>query len=126
MKTSVALLMPLMLLFTSVAFAKRSAPARVAPVKAGAIEYRVSHNQMGSIEAWDATGSELIWRRQIYVVKYQVGLERDIQDVFITTVELAGDHLLVKNERGSDYQLDLGTLAVKVLKGNLVETTKIK
>ena len=46
---------------------------------------------MGCVEAWDKKSNEMIWRRQIYVVKYTVGLERDVQDVFITTLKLKGN-----------------------------------
>ena len=79
---------------------------------------------MGCIEAWDTKSNEMIWRRQIYVVKYTVGLERDVQDVFITTLKLKGNTFIVANERKSEYELDLDTLHVKVLKGELVETHK--
>ncbi|NOX60119.1 MAG: hypothetical protein GXP29_14840 [Planctomycetes bacterium] len=108
----------------TVAVAKRSAPDRVAPVTSGHIEYRAPHSQMGCVEAWDIRQDQLIWRRQIHIVKYTIGLERDVQDVYIKTLELKGDMLIVKNERESEYQLDLDSLHIKVLKGSLVETRK--
>lgn len=118
------ILLALTFFTTSVALAKRSPPAEVAPVKAAAIEYRVSHKDMGCVEAWDAKQNELIWRRQVYAVKYNVDLERDVQDVFITSIEVKGDTLLVKNERQSQYKLDLNSLEVTVVKGALVEGKK--
>lgn len=104
------------------AHAKRAAPAKVTPVAAGKIEYRAPANQMGCVEAWDMASKEMIWRRQVYVVKYQVDLERDVQDVFITVLAVKDKSLIVSNERKSEYELDLDTLQVKVLKGALVET----
>ena len=77
---------------------------------------------MGCVEAWDTESNEMVWRRQIYVVKYTVGLERDVQEVFITTLRFKDKTLVVINERESEYELDLDTLQVKVLKGALVET----
>ena len=77
---------------------------------------------MGCVEAWDTESNKMIWRRQIYVVKYSVELERDVQDVFITTIGLKNKTLVVSNERKSKYELDLDTLQVKVLKGALIET----
>jgi hypothetical protein len=118
------LMIALSLLSSSVALAKRAPPDDVAPVRSGDIEFRVPHSQMGCVEAWDVKRDELIWRRQIYVVKYTVGLERDVQDVFIQSVEIKGNTLLIKNERKSAYQLDLDSLDVKVLKGALVENQK--
>jgi hypothetical protein len=96
----------------------------VKPVQSGEIEFRAPHSQAGYIEAWDVKRDELIWRRQIYVVKYTVGLERDVQDVFIKSIELKDHTLFVKNERKSEYQLDLDSLDVKVVKGALVENRK--
>jgi len=53
-----------------------------------------------------------------------VDLERDVQDVFIQTMELKGDVLRITNERKSEYELDLESLEVKVVKGALVESFK--
>jgi hypothetical protein len=110
------------ILSVSTVHAKRAAPTKVPPAIAGQIEYRALGSQMGCVEAWDTKSNELIWRRQLYVVKYTVGLERDIQDVFIKTLKLKGKTVIVTNERRSEYELDLDTLQVKVLKGALVET----
>lgn len=112
------------LLFIAPAFAKRSPPAKVEPVKAAEVEYRVPHNQMGCVEAWDIRTGHLIWRKQVYVVRYDVDLERDVQDVFITSVEVEPGKLRIKNERESAYRLDLETLQVTAVKGPLVEKVK--
>lgn len=109
-------------LLPPIVHAKRAAPVTPSPIKAGQIEYRAPRSQMGLIEAWDSKSNEMIWRRQIYVVKYKVGLERDVQDVFITSLNLKGNSLILTNERNSKYELDLKTLQVKVLKGALVES----
>ncbi len=122
MKTSVLMAFAFVVCMVSVAFAKRSAPAKVESLRADTLEFRVPHEQMGCVEAWDTTSNKLVWRRQVYVVKYQVDLERDVQDVFITAVAREGKTLQVKNERMSEYQLDLETLQVKVIKGSLVES----
>ena len=108
--------------FVSTCYAKRGVPAKVPVVKVGKTEYRSPSSQMGCVEAWDTGTKSLIWRRQIYVVKYQPALERDVQDVFIKTVKIKDSTLFVINENESEYELDLDTLKVKVLKGSLVET----
>ena len=79
---------------------------------------------MGFIEARNLKSGKLIWSRQIYTVKYDPDLEGDVQDVFIRNIKVKGNSLLVTNERKSEYQLDLKTLEVKVLKGSLIEETK--
>ena len=124
MRIFASLIVALSVLSASVAFAKRSAPEIIKPIRSGEIEFRVPHSQAGYIEAWDVKRDELIWRRQIYVVKYTVGLERDVQEVFIQSAELKDNTLVVKNERKSEYQLNLDSLEVKVVEGALVENRK--
>ena len=107
--------------------AKRAVPSIVIPVQVGSIEYSAPHgklqNQMGCIEARNVGSGELLWRRQVYVVKYDPDLEGDVQDVYIKNIKVKGDSLMITNERKSEYQLNLNTLQVKVLKGSLVEKT---
>ena len=107
----------------SVAHGKRLAPESVPSVTKGNIEYRAPRSQMGCIEAWQ--NKQLLWRRQIYVVKYDLDLEGDVQDVFIKTMKLEKNILTITNENDSEYTLDLKTLEVKIVKGSLVEETKL-
>ena len=79
---------------------------------------------MGFIEASVPKSGELIWSRQIYTVKYDPDLEGDVQDVFIKSITVQGNHLIITNERNSKYQLNLHSLEVIILKGSLVEETK--
>ena len=81
---------------------------------------------MGFIEARDLKSGKLIWSRQIYSVKYDPDLEGDVQDVYIKKIKVKGNSLIITNERKSEYQLNLKTLHIKVLKGSLVEETKFK
>ena len=124
MKKVVLLMLALVLCTASAAWAKRSPPKEVVPVRSGEIELRVPHGQMGCIEAWDTKSKQLVWRRQIYAVRYDVELERDVQDVFIESIELQQSKLLIKNERGSTYELELDSLQVTPVKGPLVEGKK--
>ena len=118
-----------LLLATLLVQAKRGAPSEVLPVTVGNIEYSAphrngTHKQMGFIEARAPKSGELIWSRQIYAVKYDPDLEGDVQDVFIKSITVQGNHLIITNERNSKYQLDLNSLEVKVIKGSWVEETK--
>ena len=118
-----------LLLATLLAEAKRGAPAEVLPVTVGNIEYSAphrngTHRKMGLLEARDLKSGKLIWSRQIYAVKYVPDLEGDVQDVFIKSITVEGNHLIITNERNSKYQLDLNSLELKVIKGSLVEETK--
>ena len=123
------LLISSLLLTTLLAEAKRGAPAEVLPLTEGNIEYSAphrnhTHKQMGFIEARDLKSGKLIWSRQIYIVKYDPDLVGDVQDVFIKSITVESNNLIITNERNSKYQLDLDSLEVKVIKGSLVEETK--
>ncbi len=107
----------------STLLAKRAAPKPVQSVRAGNIEYRATTGSYrgDSVEAWDVKENDLLWRRQIFVIQFDPNLERDVQDVHIRQMKLDGQKLLITNENGSKYELDLKTLTVKVLMGQLVE-----
>ena len=62
----------------------------------------------------EATGREL-WVQRIYPIRYDRRLEADKQDVFITGLTLleAAHALLIENERGARYRLNLRTRQVK-------------
>ena len=117
------------LLATLLAEAKRGVPVEVLPVTVGNIEYSAphrnhTHKQMGFIEARELKSGGLIWSRQIYAVKYDPDLEGDVQDVFIKSITVEGNTLIITNERNSKYQLNLNSLEVIVIQGSLVEETK--
>jgi len=79
---------------------------------------------MGCVVAKSEKTGQLFWFRQVYVVKYKLGLEKDVQDCFITGLTIENGKLLVTNEEGGQFELDLESLSVKVLKGTaLIERT---
>ncbi|HEV7404170.1 MAG TPA: hypothetical protein VGO11_14615 [Chthoniobacteraceae bacterium] len=92
--------------------AKRSEPKPVAPVAANGIAYSAPHDQMGFVIATDTASRKELWRERIYSVQYDADLEKDVQDVFITSLALEGGMLVVTNERGAVYHLDLATRRV--------------
>ena len=109
------------------AFAKRGAPVAVASVRHGEIEFRVKHESghgylPGFVEAWDTAKDGQVWFRQIYVIRRDPDLEGDVQDVFITGIQMIADRnvLEITNERGGVFELNLDTLEVKAVKGQVV------
>jgi hypothetical protein len=100
--------------------AKRSAPKDVAPITKDGIVYAAPRDHMGCVQAKNEKTGQSVWLRQVYVVKYDVQMETDVQDCFITSLRIDGDKLLVTNEDGGQFQVDLGTLAVKTLSGREV------
>ena len=92
--------------------AKRAAPAPVPPVAVNSIEYSATHELMGFVVATDTSNHKELWRVRIYTVHINPALERDVQDVFITTLVIERGALIITNERGDSYKLDLATRRV--------------
>jgi len=104
-------------LFVSVVFAERSEPAKVQPVTHQGIEYRAPHEKMGVVEAWDNATGKMLWDTKVYTVNYDPKMEKDVQDIFITKLEIKDDQLIVTNESQNRYSIDVKTQEVKKLDG---------
>jgi hypothetical protein len=86
-------------------------PVEVRPVVYGQLTLTAPTNKMGYIIAYDSTGKEA-WNIRIYKVHHDVFLENDVQGVYINSIQLRGNNLLIRNDIDEDYLLDLKTLAV--------------
>jgi hypothetical protein len=93
---------------------KRIAPPIVARVAYDGLLLTAPSNKMGYIVATDSAGNE-VWNVRIYKVHYDVFLERDVQAVYISHIELRKDALLILNEDDRHYILDLKTRNVTSL-----------
>jgi hypothetical protein len=88
-------------------FAKRLAPKPVSPVIWNGVEYRA--RDMNFVEAVNITSQQRLWRTRVYFVRYVPFLETDVQDIFITSLTVQNGKLLVTNEAGKSYWLNLTT-----------------
>jgi hypothetical protein len=101
---------------SSSAFAKRPAPKDVPPVIAGDIKYTAPpRNGGGYVEARDVRSGKLLWELRVYEIKVDQDLERDVQDIFITSLKVADGKLQVVNEKGDKFVVDLSKR--KVIQG---------
>ncbi len=94
------------------ASAKRAAPAAVASVVARGLEFSAPHDTMGFVVAKGISSGKELWRVRIPGIRVNPELERDVQDVFITSLVAKEDTLIITNERGEKYALDLQTRKV--------------
>ena len=102
------------LLLTSLAFAKRSAPAKIEPVVYQGVRY-IAPNDDGRrayIEAWDVQTNKKLWDLTIFVNRIDPNLEEDVQWVFIKALRFQDGTLIVTPEGGKTYRVDLKTKAV--------------
>ncbi len=61
------------------------------------------------VEAVELASKKTLWRTRVYDVWYMPLAEKDCQDVFINSLSVQGDMLLVRNEAGRSYRVDLAT-----------------
>jgi len=96
------------------ASAKRGAPDPVAPVFYKGVTYSAPNNSgmINYVLASDSSGKEL-FRIKVFDMPIDPRLEEDAQWVFVTHLELSGDFLLVKDEKGRCFAISLTTRAVK-------------
>ena len=100
------------LLLSSAVFAKRVAPKEVTVVERDGIEYSAPTDQKGFVVAKDKASGTILWSRQVYVIWFDLSLEKDVQDCFVTSLAFSGAELVIRNEAGHDYRLNLETLEV--------------
>lgn len=101
--------------------AKRASPVPVGPVTTAGVRYEAPHwsfenackTNGGCIEARDAGSNQLLWYVQVYKVRYIPLMEKDVQDVFITTISIEGHDLVVVDEKGRKHNIDLRTRKVR-------------
>ncbi len=101
-------------------FAKRLPPKPVEPFIHDGVKYIAPHFDLsferdqigGFVEAWDIQSGTKLWDLKVYRVEYDPRLERDVQDVFITSLSLEEGDLIVQNGRGEEFEIDLESRAV--------------
>ncbi len=103
--------------------AKRAEPKEVEPVTYKGIKYiaphfRITdkHVQRGFIEAWDIKSNRKLWDLQVYETPQDLKLERDVQDIFITSLKIEKGKIVVINERNAIYTIDLVTKKIEKMK----------
>jgi hypothetical protein len=101
-------------LLSSLAPAKRIAPANVEPVIHEGVRY-VAPNDDGHrayIEAWDTKSNQKLWELTVFANRIDPKLEEDVQWVFVKALTLQDGMLAVTSERGETYQIDLRTKTI--------------
>lgn len=107
-----------MVLASTVAMAKRQAPAEVPPVTNGNVRYEAPHftnpcdQNGGCVVAYDNATNAVVWSIRVYCTHYDTSLETDVQDVFITSLAVENGQILVTNEKGRHFTIDPATQQV--------------
>ena len=106
---------------------KRDAPPRARPVIHKGVRYgadTLTEESWGSdplppvssvcLVARDPNDDRILWKAELFEIRYDPDMERDKQDVVVTklAVNLFGTRLKAADEKGRHYSIDLKTHAV--------------
>jgi hypothetical protein len=114
-KRRIGMIFLLCLLMSIAAIAKRMAPKPVPPIVAGGIRYSAHGDGKDSyVVATDQATGKQLWRVKVFHnrVHWWRG-EEDNQWVFISDMTLAGNTLLVRDEKNRCYSVYVKTKHVK-------------
>ncbi len=97
--------------------ASRKAPPNVPPVSLNGVRYEqvMSGAELGEtgrtgyLAAYDEATGERLWHLQVYAHERIDYLEQDVQDVFFASMTPMedGKRLLIENERGERFEVDV-------------------
>ena len=105
-----------LLFFAAPALAVRIPPKPVTPVVLNGIRYSAEGNGIDQyVLAVDASTCDPLWRTRIFHNNIWKWLEGDVQWVFITNLQPAGNSLRVTDEKFRRYSVDLATTRVEKL-----------
>jgi outer membrane protein assembly factor BamB len=109
MKLFIAAFIASALLLPGLAFAKRVAPAEVAPVIREGVLYTAPNDdgRRAYIEAWNVQTGKKLWDLTVFTNRIDPKLEEDVQWVFIKSLTIQDGRLVITSETGSVYRIDL-------------------
>lgn len=100
-------------------YAKRSGPAEVPPVVVGGVRFEAPHfdnpcgQTGGCVVASDAATGTQLWWVKVYTTVYDPSLEKDVQDVFITSLSTSAASLQATDEKGRTFTIDARSRVVR-------------
>jgi hypothetical protein len=94
--------------------AKRVSPKTVVPVVYQGVEYSaVGDGRVQYVLATEVATGMSLWKVKVFHTFVKPWIEEDVQWVFITDLKLAGQTLLIRDEKSRCYSLDLKTRRVQ-------------
>jgi len=81
---------------------------KIEPVVHGGVKYVVPNDNgcEGYIEARDAKTGGLLWRKTLFTVTIDPGLEEDVQWVFVKALKVADGVIVATDEKGRSHSID--------------------
>lgn len=103
-----------MVVLSTSASAKRTAPTEVEPVVHEGMRYVAPNDdsRRGYIEAWNVATNKKLWELTLFTNRIDPNLEEDVQWVFVKELRIQDSRVMVTSERGTTYQVDVKTKAI--------------
>ena len=96
------------------AIAKRVPPKEVSPIVADGIRYSADGDGKGSyVVASDEASGKTLWRVKVFHTRIKFWREGDNQWLFITDLRIAGNSLLVRDEKNRCRSISLNAKRLK-------------
>jgi|GEM_PF-2841658 len=104
----------LLLVLPSVTYGTKVFTNNMAIAQNKGIEYRAPWQQVGMVEAWHKNKNRMIWRKQIYVIRYNIHKKKGTQKVTIQKLRVLNKLQLLRivDSKGRVFLLHLKTLQV--------------
>lgn len=101
----------MLFLATSPLLAKRIAPPDIQPLEYDGIRYTAPNDngRVAYLEAYDIQTGEQLWVTKVFRNIIIPWIEHDAQLVYIRKLEVVQNKLIVTNEKGKIYKVDLKT-----------------
>jgi hypothetical protein len=94
--------------------AKRMPPKPVTPVVSEGVRYSADGDGRDEyVVAENVSTGNLLWKVKVFHIRIKFWIEEDTQIVFITNLKLLGSSLMVRNEEGRCYAVNLQKKHVK-------------
>jgi hypothetical protein len=105
--------------FAGKAQAERNPPKPVSPLVHEGVKYvaPLDNPREGRIEARDEKTGKKLWDVVVFTVEIKPNMEEDVQWVFVTTLAVRDNKLLVTDEKNRQYTVDLKTKKVEGVRG---------
>lgn len=104
------LLLTVALVLPVASWGKRAPPKPVIPVTHDGVTYSAAGDGTAAfVVATETSSGRELWKVEVFKVRIDPLLEEDVQWVFITELKVSGNSLLIRDERGRCYRLNLTT-----------------
>jgi hypothetical protein len=88
---------------------KTIAPSKISPLIYKGIKFVVPNTvkEMGYVQAWDMDTGKKVWEKKVYSVIVMPFSQEDVQHVFIISLSLEDGKLVVVNDNGREYRINI-------------------